>query len=119
MSACTRGRCSSRWSSCKGETLARWLVSPRPWPEVLRVFAAHDAGIVHRDFKPENVMLGSSRRVCVMDFGLARLADDAPSSSTSTPSGSHSTLTRTGAVMGTPAYMAPEQFAHRTISTRT
>lgn len=62
--------------------------------------AAHEAGIVHRDIKPGNIMIDSSGRPVIMDFGLAR--DD-------TPEAEH--LTRTGDMFGTPPYMAPEQIA--------
>jgi serine/threonine protein kinase/tetratricopeptide (TPR) repeat protein len=65
----------------EGSTVAYWLhAAPRPWPEIVRVFvaagrglvAAHEAQMVHRDFKAENVMLGRDGQVRVMDFGLAR-----------------------------------------------
>jgi tetratricopeptide (TPR) repeat protein/predicted Ser/Thr protein kinase len=108
-----------------GRTLGSWMKAahqPRPWPEVVSKFveagrglaAAHAAGLVHRDFKPENVMLGDDGRVRVLDFGLARaaLADDARADRVDEPSNrvTRETLTRTGALVGTPAYMAPEQF---------
>ncbi|MBK8238355.1 MAG: serine/threonine protein kinase [Deltaproteobacteria bacterium] len=102
-----------------GETLRAWMDRPRRWQEVLATFggagrglmAAHAEGIVHRDFKPSNVMVGSDGRARVADFGLARLdptiSDDANGDATETVA----EVTRTGTIVGTPAYMAPEQHA--------
>ncbi|MCA9655870.1 MAG: serine/threonine protein kinase [Myxococcales bacterium] len=114
----------------QGQTLGRWLGSSRPWDEVLEVFlaagrglaAAHAKGLVHRDFKPDNVMLGDDGRVLVMDFGLARVGEGSESESEE-PSGSgpnalSARITHTGAMLGTPAYMAPEQHLGRSIDAR-
>nr|MDQ3367289.1 serine/threonine protein kinase [Myxococcota bacterium] len=116
-----------------GTTLRGWLRERSHKPrEILTVFraagaglaAAHRLGIVHRDFKPENVMVDAEGRVRVLDFGLARsLARSAarPSmtsiirpSTASTPATATALetaaqLTHDGAIVGTPAYMAPEQ----------
>jgi serine/threonine protein kinase len=68
--------------------------------------AAHDAGIVHRDVKPSNVMLTRDAPGCkLLDFGIAKLFESAPP----VPDSSRTGGTETGAIMGTPAYMAPEQ----------
>jgi serine/threonine protein kinase/tetratricopeptide (TPR) repeat protein len=66
--------------------------------------AAHAAGLVHRDVKPANLLLQPDGRLRVVDFGLARQAD-----ATGGPGGADDRVTATGAVLGTPAYMAPEQ----------
>ena len=73
--------------------------------------AAHAAGVLHRDFKPDNVLIDHSGRVCVGDFGLASLGDT-PRSRVSRPAierPPEPELTVTGALLGTPAYMSPEQ----------
>ena len=130
-----------------GQTLRQWLQGRPPWAEVLAVFvragsglaAAHRAGLVHRDFKPDNVLMGRDGRVRVVDFGLARAIasdqadgpvdasimvtrDEGPSSDSRPPERGpdplHTPLTRSGAVMGTPAYMSPEQHMGRTADAR-
>ncbi len=115
-----------------GVTLRIWLRDKaRPWREVLEVMvaagnglaAAHKGGLVHRDFKPDNVLVGNDGRVRVMDFGLARLRPgetgmpdrqsdssigDFATSSVEARSPLNAPLTIAGTVIGTPAYMAPE-----------
>jgi tetratricopeptide (TPR) repeat protein len=104
----------------EAQTLAQWLkAAPRPWRQVLALFvdagrglaAAHAAGVVHGDVKPENLLVGRDGRVRVTDFGLAHLG--APSGERPLPSlgagaSSLDPMTRS-AMGGTPAYMAPEQ----------
>ena len=102
-----------------GQTLTQWAETPRPWTEVVPVMtqaargllAAHEAGLVHRDFKPDNCIVGDDGRVRVLDFGLARGDDatEAEDSAGPSPGSLSDSLTATGAIMGTPAYMAPEQ----------
>ncbi len=116
-----------------GGPLDHWLAFGPPEDEVMAALlaagrglaAAHAAGLVHRDFKPHNVLRSKDGRVLVTDFGLARGLGEvwtSPGSATAsldgvTPSSTSprdnvldSTLTKTGALIGTPAYMAPEQF---------
>ena len=108
----------------EGRTLRSWLAErPRGWREILDVIqaagrglaAAHAVGLVHRDIKPDNVMIGDDGRVRVMDFGLARrrsarVDDPPPAPSGLGPALLSAEVTHAGAVLGTPAYMAPEQF---------
>jgi tetratricopeptide (TPR) repeat protein len=113
-----------------GETLSEWIRRRSPsWREIMLAFvqagrglqAAHSAGLVHRDFKPNNVMIGSDGRVRVTDFGLARLADASagpPPGMAPSPSRITQSLTRTGAILGTPAYMALEQLEGRDADAR-
>ncbi len=107
----------------EGQTLHAWrAAAPRRWREIVDVFvdagrglaAAHDAGVIHRDFKPTNVMRTPEGRVVVLDFGIAHAPDDAQDGSAATAeAGSHDDDPMgTGPrerVFGTPAYMAPEQ----------
>ncbi len=96
----------------KGLTLNDALkANPRPpLPEAVRIArevaeglaAAHAVGLIHRDIKPGNVWLEAPRlRVKILDFGLARLSDEG--------AGGGELVTRAGAIVGTPAYMSPEQ----------
>jgi eukaryotic-like serine/threonine-protein kinase len=112
-----------------GGTLKRWLEdAPRSADDILAAFgqaarglaAAHDAALVHRDFKPSNVLVSDDGRVLVTDFGVARASIDPPSDDRDAPRVDPlgATMTRAGSLVGTPAYMAPEQLQGRPVDGR-
>jgi len=116
-----------------GVTLRAWSKQrQRTWREILPVMraagaglaAAHAADLIHRDFKPDNVLVGNDGRVRVMDFGLARLrgkedlAARTSDVSIERRSPLSERLTATGAMLGTPAYMGPEIYAGGTADAR-
>lgn len=116
----------------EGTTVAEWIrATPRSIDELLNVFvaagnglvAAHAKGVVHRDFKPHNILRSAEGHVQVTDFGLARSVDadplaqtiDAASQTAAATTKSAPELTQTGSLLGTPAYMAPEQWHNQTV----
>ncbi len=110
----------------EGTTLRTWLETPRPWRDSVSLFAqagrglaaAHAAGVVHRDFKPENALIGTDGRVRVSDFGIARWLESMPDDTVSSPSPSTRPVDASQRA-GTPAYMAPEQFLGDPVDART
>ncbi len=117
----------------EGGTMRGWLKQqPRNLRDVVAVFAqagrglaaAHAAGLVHRDFKPDNVLMTKTGTARVTDFGLVSIGDaPAPAVASEDVNARGSALsiplTRSGAMMGTPAYMAPEQFQGGQATART
>ena len=112
-----------------GQSLSRWLKTRPAWPQVLDAFvqagrgllAAHASGLVHRDFKPHNAVRSDDGVVKVLDFGLARSTVERAPPVTSTWTGPFSTtnsLTLPGTIVGTPAYMPPEQHFGRDVDAR-
>jgi tetratricopeptide (TPR) repeat protein len=111
----------------QGQTLRAWLAAERrSWPEILAAFlaageglaAAHLEGLVHRDFKPANVMMADDGRVLVMDFGIVLADLSAPSDAAGSSVSARMDLHETGASLGTPAYMAPEQIRRARVDER-
>ncbi len=140
----------------QGKTLGAWLKGgPRSWQEILNILvqagrglhAAHESGIIHGDFKPDNILIDAEERVRVVDFGLSRRTEPAsaslkgaaasgdaglslqsapvppssprPSGETLPPSRDHDDLRSNAKIAGTPAYMAPEQHRHTPANQRT
>jgi tetratricopeptide (TPR) repeat protein len=121
----------------EGGSLDQWLSDkPRTWPQILRVFrdagaglaAIHERGLVHRDFKPHNVMVGTDGRARVTDFGLARILPEFGESedevtgelqlSAAQLAATIASRTQTGTIVGTPSYMSPEQWRGRVADDR-
>ena len=112
-----------------GGTLRQWLRAPRRWTEIVDAFvaagrglaAAHAKDLLHRDFKPANVLVTEDARIKVTDFGLAKFeGQESPHLAEFGISGTESAvLTQVGAVMGTPRYMAPEQHTNKELDART
>ncbi len=125
----------------EGGSARAWIATPRPWRTVVEAFlpaarglaAAHRAGLIHRDVKPDNILLRKTGELVLGDFGLVRhgATSASPDGPTDQPdddlatgvtvpgaAGSGPSLTRTGAAVGTPPYMAPEQHLGRGVDAR-
>jgi tetratricopeptide (TPR) repeat protein/predicted Ser/Thr protein kinase len=110
----------------EGLTLSDWARRPHEWRDALQALldaarglaAAHRAGIVHRDFKPANVIVGHDGRARVLDFGLARGATTGGAPIDPSTSALDMQLTQSGTLLGTPAYLAPEQWVSGAVDAR-
>lgn len=122
----------------RGRTLTEWMTEAHSWREAVDLLlgpasglaAAHEQGLVHRDFKPDNVMIGDDGRARVLDLGLVRTVrttDARPALRARSFDDEYFPqddvlgvdITRTGALVGTPRYMAPEQFGGGDVDART
>jgi tetratricopeptide (TPR) repeat protein len=123
-----QGRTFLAMELVEGGTLADWLAARRrSWKEILQRFvaagrglaAAHAAGIIHRDFKPDNVPMTRDGRVCVADFGLASTEETIPTATEDPPKPMPGELLSTsGTVLGTMRYMPLEQIRGETVDAR-
>ncbi len=108
----------------EGTTLRQWAATTRSSDELMAVLlgaaegiaAAHASGLIHRDIKPENVLVTRDGRPIVTDFGLARI--DLPVDPSASTISGDPLKTATGAIVGTPAYLAPEQMTGDTLDAR-
>jgi tetratricopeptide (TPR) repeat protein/predicted Ser/Thr protein kinase len=106
-----------------GQSLSEWLRERRTWQEIVAMFrgaarglaAAHAAGLVHRDVKPGNILVGKDGRPRVADFGVSRAESVANSTR---PEGGAVITVETAGLVGSPAYMAPEQLRGDTVDAR-
>ena len=126
-----RGRVYIAMEFINGQTFGDWLEAERrSWSEIWPVLrgagrglaAAHAAGIVHRDFKPDNILVSRDGVAKVTDFGLAAPSGEHTKGGAGTEISSgalHEPLTRTGSLVGTPRYMAPEQHLAQPTTERT
>ena len=112
---------------CGGGTLGHYArVEPRGWTTLVAAFAAagrglaaaHAAGLVHRDFKPDNVLVADDGSFKVSDFGLVTTPTRGGAAASALGGFDSGALTLTGSVVGTPRYMAPEQFSGGAIDAR-
>jgi serine/threonine protein kinase len=109
-----------------GSLRAKLAAGPLPYREAVRITrdvasglaAAHGAGVIHRDIKPDNIYVTATGRVKILDFGIAKLRRDADGKPVEGDAATV-TATGTGVVIGTPGYMAPEQLRGGTIDART